>query len=371
MEYGGVRVEMRDSPEGRSGQVEEPKARKQLPSIKEWRELYDATLEFKRLECWNWMWDSDVFGVQNPESGEVGYCCVMGGAGVHFALAVYLGTEGLQTYRKIQRNGFSLPPFDALILQRCLMASFEDRKCLAEQDFQVVKALGIKFRGRKSWTMFRSYVPGYFPWYLNRKEARFLTVALRQAVDVALRFKDDPEMLNSPLKNQCLVRVPKKDGNGVVWVDEWVEPAPFEKKEIDTLLVEEGRLNGIIDRNLPRRGTWEMDFFYFPRTVWEKGEKPYYPCAILIVDHILGICLGFSLSEPVNIVPEFQEAFLKAVEHIEVMPEEVLVKRSESLKRLTTIASKLRIKVRKVKGLPALEKAQESFLGFLEDKRFL
>jgi len=31
------------------------------PSIQEWKELYDAAIEFKRKECWNWMWDTYGF----------------------------------------------------------------------------------------------------------------------------------------------------------------------------------------------------------------------------------------------------------------------------------------------------------------------
>src|SRR3990170_4674903 len=174
MEYGRLQVKMRDG----------------SPSVQEWRELYDAAIDFKQAKCWDWMWDSDLFGVQDPERGEVGYCCVMGRAGEHFALAVYLGTEGLESYHKIQRNDGSLSDFDAILLQKCLMASFEDRKLLTNRDFEAIKVLGLKFKGHNSWPLFRSYVPGYFPWHLNREEAKFLTVALRQAVDVALRFKD-------------------------------------------------------------------------------------------------------------------------------------------------------------------------------------
>lgn len=59
-----------------------------------WQELYGAARDFRNVECWDWMSDSDIFGFLNPESGEIGYCCVLGAFGEVFGLVVYLGTEG-------------------------------------------------------------------------------------------------------------------------------------------------------------------------------------------------------------------------------------------------------------------------------------
>jgi len=50
----------------------------QAPSLEEWKGLYEAAVRLRELAPWEWMYDSDIFGVKNPYTGEVGYCCVLG-----------------------------------------------------------------------------------------------------------------------------------------------------------------------------------------------------------------------------------------------------------------------------------------------------
>ncbi len=333
------------------------------PSVQEWKNLYDAAIKFKEIECWNWMWDSDVFGVQNPANGEIGYCCVMGELGEHFALAVYLGTDGLEGYLKIQSGEILPGDVDVLHIQKCLMASFEDRKILRGPDLQLIKELGLKFRGRKSWPLFRSYRPGYLPWYLTGEEARYLALALQQAIVVALRFKEDEGMLAPPKENHYLVRGPEKEGEGLRWKEKWLEPSPLEGAEIVAEPVDEARLERIRETASRSRGIWEADFFYFPGGA-EGGERPYFPLSFLLVDHRSGLILNAHLAGPPDYGSEFIEKFLSTIESTGRLPEEVLVKKGEVFKLLEPVTSRLEVKLGKVRRLISLEEARAGMFEF-------
>ncbi len=329
------------------------------PSVQELKDLYGVAIEFYKTGCWNWMWDTDIFGVQNPETGETGYCCIMGRGGEHFGLAVYLGTEGLNGYLDILSGKINMSSPDALYIQNCLMASFEDKKFLSKEDLQVIKALGLKFKGKKAYPQFRNYESGYYPWYLTGEEAKYLTVVLKQVIEVALRFKTNPKMLTPPRKNQYLVRTPVKEENGLRWEDKWLEPAPEEKTEIGAEPVDVKRLEKIRERAPERQGIWEMDFFYSPQPIKEEeDEKPYFPFMVLWVEHYSGAVLNFNLIKPADFPDEIREQFLKYAENAEPIPQEILVKKEEAVKLLEPVTSGLGINLIKVEKMKALEKAQ-------------
>jgi hypothetical protein len=337
------------------------------PSLQEWSDLYRVAMEFKGVGCWNWMADSDVFGIQNPEDGEIGYCCVMGMLGEHFALAVYLGTGGLDGYLKIRSGEFSSYPHDLLMFQKCLMASFEDRESLRKRDLQIIKGLGLKFRGRNSWPLFRSYRPGYYPWFLRDREARFLALALQQAIEVSLRFKEDPDLLTPPKKNYYLVRLPEKGVGGLEWRDEWLKPAPIKRGEVKVEPVDEARLRRIEEEASRGQGVWETDFLLSPMSVLEKREeRPYYPFLFLWVDHHSGLILNIHLTEQPGDLSEFSSQLLDVIENIKTLPDWILVRKEDAFRLLKPVASKLKINLKLVERLECLEEAMINMLHLLD-----
>jgi hypothetical protein len=335
------------------------------PSDKDWKALYDAALEFKNIESWKWMLDSDIFGIQNPVNDEIGYCCIMGYLGEHFALAVYLGTEGLEAYLKVQRGEITTGNIEALMIQKCLMASFEDREMLYDEDREIIKRLNLKFRGRKQWPLFRNYQPGYYPWYLNKDEIQFLTLALKQAIELSLRFKDDPDILNPPKRKYYLVRIPEKSKDGgIKWKDSWLKPETLERFKSTIPPMNEIRLQKIKKTIKRKSGNWQVDFFFSPTPVREFNERPYYPYATLFVDANSGLILHVNMLKPEEYMTGFTNDFMSLMEKSGVKPNEIQVRREEAYDLLKVITERLDIQLKLVKRLETMEYLQASMFQF-------
>ena len=342
--------------------------RESAPTLQEWRKLYQAAIEFKRIGCWNWLSDTDLFGVQNPANGITGYCSIMGEIKEMLGLVVYLGTEGLTGCLKIQSEKNSPDPIDFLLLQRCLTVTFESRKYLREPDMKIVKSLGLKFRGQQDWPLFRNYQPGYLPWYLNREEVLYLTALIPQVMEVALRIKEKTDLLTSSWENVHLVRIPERVGETLAWKEEWLEPSPVKKTGQDVPPVDELRLQRIKKNVSRRQGVWEIDQFYSPSVVNE-GGRPYFPHVFLWVDHDTGLVLNVRVAELSNYQADFQEQLVGLLEKLNLIPDEMRFGNEEPLKLSESIASMLGIKMTLIKRLPALEKAKDHLFSFFETGR--
>lgn len=339
--------------------------KKSEPSLKDWKSLYDAAIAFRNIEPWEWMKETDIFGVRNPQTGEVGYCCIMGEMGEVLAIAVYLGTEGLEGYLNIRRGQIQHDDPDSLFIQNCLMLSFENRKLVQEDDMEIINELGLKFRGKNAWPVFRRYEPGYFPWFLNRDEVLYMTNALQQATDICLRFKDDAKLFRSPDKNQYLIRVAEEKNGRVSWKNEWRKPSLPEKKDQGFYKpVDEVRIQRLKKTVKSTHAIWEIDFFYAPTPVLE-GERPFFPYAIMIIDHDTGFILDMHLAETRSYQEEFLDQFLNCIETTSVIPLEILARKEEAVKLLETYASRLNIRLSRVKKLQNIDHARREMAKHL------
>lgn len=333
------------------------------PTQKEWRVLYEAAEAFKRAACWEWMYEDDLFGLVNPETGEVAYCCIMGNAGEHFAVAGYLGGEGLSWIFDMLSEEPETDDLDPLFMQKCLMCSFEDREALATEDRNVIKDLGLKFRGRNQWPLFQSYEPGKVPWFLNAEQCRFLTHILDQALEVALRCQDGKEILEHENPDMLLTRVwQKSDEGGGEWVDQYQAAVPHDPKYVSFNFQDQVRVQKLKGTKVQKQWILEADTFYFPSPVQDDG-RPYFPKLCVFLDHRQGLALTYEM------LTDLQEDGYKVIEQLAGLiennhfkPAKILVAREETYFALYEVCQQLGIKLETVESLPNVVQFREGMM---------
>jgi hypothetical protein len=323
-----------------------------IPTAVEWRGLFDAVVAFKKLSCWQWMYDSDIFAIENPENGEIGYCSVLGLEGQVFGLVVFLGEEGFSTLMQLYSQEYlEEEDIDFLFRSKCIAVTFEDKEDLDSVDRELIGSLQYRFRGRKSWPRFRRYDPGYYPWYIDASDVRFLTCALQQAFAVSSRLaRDEASLLHPENAEYVLLRRIAARRRGRPWEDAWHSPRPVVSRKSLSSRYDEIKARRVVKSCAPAR-SWELDIFFAPLPAKHENERPYYPILFLCLERETMLVLGAKAFHPGNCDGKILDAFLDIVEERGTRPVLLAVRKEELQSIFKPLASKLGIKLVREKSL--------------------
>lgn len=342
--------------------------RERAPNYEEWRKLYKAAEEFKNNKPWEWMYDDELFGVKDIETGEIGYCCILGNLGEHFGIASYLGPEGLDGILSILSSEIEPDDPESMHIQKCIMASFEDREILSQEDRKVIKELELKFRGKNQWPLFRNHAPGFFPWYITDKEARFLTNILMQAIHVSLKCKNEgKEFLDHSEPMTFLTRVPEKRNGQIEWNDEYIKVEPYEPKYHSFYLEDEIKVKRLQQLGHRKGSAWEIDTFYNPAPVKDVG-RPYYPKICLVIEQARGLILSFDMIKDIQKEGyKFIDLIIELIEKSRLFPSKILVQREETFYLFKNVCDQLGITIELVDKLYVLQQARYEMYNYYND----
>ena len=266
------------------------------PTISEWKALYNAMREFKKLMPWEILSDEEEWAIQDPETGKYGYVTVMGALGEHYAVTAYLEAEGLSGLYDLMEAVDEDRAADIILETPMLQASLEDRDLLDKQDHKITRKLNMSFRGKNAWPWFRCYRPGFVPWHLEAWEVRFLSIAIEQVNLLTKRLKENPDLLTHIDVNHMFLRKPVLKDNAVQWEDAIIE-YPDNAEEKIHYNIHLDSLKAL--QKLPVSQTvLEIDLIRTFSPIAEKNKRPYYGYLMLLVDENSGMILGQELMVP-------------------------------------------------------------------------
>ncbi|MEF8823151.1 MAG: hypothetical protein V5A74_03455 [Desulfohalobiaceae bacterium] len=123
-----------------------------------WREVVKAAEAFLAERPWEVITEETIFGVWDPESGQILYCTILGLLGEVFGLAAYPGPQGLRAHLRMRNSDYrGVEPHFYLYSH---LISFENKPELSKKDHRLLKDLRRSYRGGR-WPQFRTYRPGY------------------------------------------------------------------------------------------------------------------------------------------------------------------------------------------------------------------
>ena len=345
------------------------KASKQMqPTDDQWRDLYAAANSFKSAVCWQWMENGDIFVVQDPLSRQKFFCAIMGNAGMEFGLVAYRGYGGFKLLHRLltveDESEEDALSEDIMFLQDSLSCTFDDREALEKKDLEVIRRLGLKYRGRGEWPCFRDFTPGMVPWFLTGSQCVTLTHVLEQALVVAMECKKagNNDILFGP-QDELMLRFARKTPDGLKWAARFMEDTEEREESMEIELTDQVLVQKLKKLPAQKRKSWELDRFYLPAPIHDR-ERPYFPEMVAIVDHDTGMGLNMGMLEPDAPQPLTADQLIDVLLSSGVKPRRILVKQDKLAILLGTFCEQIGIELRLLKVLPRISELRQGLLEF-------
>ena len=264
--------------------------------------------------------------IEHPSGDEKGYCVVLGNGGIEHGLVVYRGDEGLACYLGMVTGAIDDESEEMLDMTNALSALLADRDEVPKDDRDLIRSLGLRYRGRGRWPLFQAMKPGYLPSGLQADEAAFLAIALRsmtelassvEKIEVTLGLEDERESKTDLFLTRSLV-------NGE-WQNRWESllfPVPPPSPDYPHL----ERLQRLADSK-PRTGSvWELSIFFLHLPTGQDSEgRLYFPTFSLLVESGSGAVVPDVFMGPNPSDTDRQELLVRQLESLPELPSEIVV----------------------------------------------
>ena len=345
------------------------KASKQIqPTEDQWRDLYAAANAFKSAVCWQWMENGDIFVVQDPLSRQNFFCAIMGNAGMEFGLVAYRGYGGFKLLHRLltveDESDEDALSEDIMFLQDSLSCTFDDREALGKKDLEVIRRLGLKYRGRGEWPCFRDYTPGMVPWFLTGSQCVTLTHILEQALVVAMECKKagNNDILFGP-HDELMLRFARKTPDGLKWAARFMEDTEEREESMEIELTDRVLTQKLKKLTVQKRKSWELDRFCLPSPIHDRA-RPFFPQMVAIADHETGKALNAEMVESDAPIQLMADQLIDVLLNSGVKPRRILVKQDKLAILLGNFCEQIGIELRLIKVLPRISEMRQVFLEF-------
>lgn len=262
-------------------------------TLEEWRSLYKIAIKLKELKPWEELYDMDLITIEQLDTDESYMCSIMGKAGECYAIAAYKGVEAINDFF-IMANSFEVPGHQLIRYQNNIMCNFGDRSELTTKERNLIKELGLSFRGKNNWIYFRRFERGYAPYMPNREEVIEFTGVLKHVYMAIQELKNG---IKVDFDNQkTLMRKFDMDKNKWITCE---EDFTIPCVEYEVPVLKDQLLLKKLERQYKNDAVLELDTVYLNSSINDKGyDKPIIPVLLMMADASTGMVLSQNMITP-------------------------------------------------------------------------
>lgn len=225
------------------------------------------------------------------------------------------------------------------------MISFEDANMVPPEQKKHLKALSKSFRGAGQWIVAQSLDPALHPSLVQEHDLPWLMQCLEQAMDVARRTNDAPNLLD---RDEWLVRKPDASGG---WSDVFLseEHLPL-SVELAPIVPSKVFLDKV--KFLPEiDGALAIVSVLIPDPVQEhKSERPWHPMLLLGVALNSGMIVAQDMVAQHDLPTHLEPFLLTLFKAVGGRPRQLLVHHEPLAARLVAIANQFGIQLHLLSG---------------------
>lgn len=269
------------------------------PSLNQWIELYNLGLKIRAMEPWSRFQDLDIIAIEVPNKEEPYFCSLLGAGGECFGVNTFIGYEGLRNFLTIADSENYMPIEYIMVEQSNIACFFGDKSMVPQEQKELMKELGIKFRGKNKWIYFQSYKKGHTPASIDYEEADTLLLCLRELINAIKEYNRLGLKLNYEAGDVLARHLSADTGK-------WNTAKANLSKYIygyPALVLKDEILAAKLKKRPRIEAVLEFDMVYINVSIEnEFYDRPIRPKLLLMVDHFEGLIVGKEF-----LVPECDE----------------------------------------------------------------
>ncbi len=337
-----------------------------------WRTIIDAALAIHESDPWSNQHAAYPFGVEDPVTGEIGYCLFQRhGSGQDDVLVKVLrGEVGLGVWRDVlnqaANNAAAGPFLDPNAAQQFLSIAWMPADRLTSNDRALLRELDWALEPSGVYPVFRAKAMGYAPWSLSREDGRFLAVVLEQALAVLPRSygSEGLVMPDAGAEEHVLIRRLRAcGGESPEWVDTWAVPA-FPGPDVPSTPLDQVAVRRIEANVEQGAEMWEVLAQPVSLVAAEPAPihgAPYHPVVLMAVDATRNTLLDAATCEFDQWPAELHAFLLTLMEKLRTRPAAISAFPSLEAQALGALCKALNIDLVTSSRQPLAERAWRRF----------